>query len=407
MREFRTEGTHFTINGRPIHLRGMVENCEFPLTGYAPMDEASWERVFRIARSYGLNHTSLSYCPPEAAFKAADRVGFYLQPEGPSWANHGSSLGDGKPIDQFIFDETNRMVRYYGNYPCFCMLAYGNEPRGAHQVEYLTRFIDHWKAKDRRRVYTGADVGMSRRWCRLTTIWSNRVREGSTGHPCPNRRRTTRPSSGNSTCSMSPMRWVSGASFPTFRDTEHTGVYKARNFELFRDLLQRQGMGDEARRFLMASGKLQALCYKAEIEKSLRTKGSAGFQLLCLTDYSGQGTALVGLLNALWQEKGYMTAKEFRRFCNSTVPLTRLPKFVYLSDDTLTAPVELYHYGRMPLHNAVIDWKLNDAAGAVLETGTFLPTAVPIGSCSLRSQEIRVPPAHLPALHPSSPNRIR
>src|SRR6185312_16088310 len=118
MREFGIDGTHFTVNGRRIHLRGMVENCEFPLTGYAPMDEPSWERIFRIARSYGLNHFRFhSYCPPEAAFQAADRVGFYLQPEGPSWANHGSSLGDGKPIDRFIFDETNRMAHYYGNYP--------------------------------------------------------------------------------------------------------------------------------------------------------------------------------------------------------------------------------------------------------------------------------------------------
>ncbi|WP_431211127.1 sugar-binding domain-containing protein [Puia sp. P3] len=40
MREFRVKGTRFEVNGRPVYLRGTVENCVFPLTGYAPMDEA-------------------------------------------------------------------------------------------------------------------------------------------------------------------------------------------------------------------------------------------------------------------------------------------------------------------------------------------------------------------------------
>ena len=85
MREFTIKGKMFYINGRQTMLRGTVENCDFPLTGYAPTDEASWERVFRICRSYGLNHMRFhSFCPPEAAFKAADKVGFYLQPAGPS-----------------------------------------------------------------------------------------------------------------------------------------------------------------------------------------------------------------------------------------------------------------------------------------------------------------------------------
>lgn len=383
MREFGIEGTHFTINGHAIHLRGMVENCEFPLTGYAPMDEPSWERIFRIARSYGLNHMRFhSYCPPEAAFEAADRVGFYLQPEGPSWANHGSSLGDGKPIDPFIFDETNRMARYYGNYPCFCMMAYGNEPRGGHQVAYLTRFVDYWKVKDRRRVYTGADVGMS--WP-LVPANDYMVRSGPRGlnwTALPESETDYRSVIDKFTVPYVTHEMGQWCAFPDLSEIpKYTGVYKAKNFELFRDLLQRQGMGDEARRFLMASGKLQALCYKAEIEKSLRTKGSAGFQLLCLTDYSGQGTAPVGVLDALWQEKGYMTAGQFSRFCNSTVPLARIPRFVYTNADTLSAAIELYHYGPQPLHQAVIDWKVRNETGGVLATGSFGPMDVPIGNC--------------------------
>jgi len=145
MREITIRGKWFYVNGRKTQLRGTVENCDFPLTGYAPMDVASWERVFRICKKYGLNHMRFhSFCPPEAAFEAADLVGFYLQPEGPSWPNHDSSLGDGKPVDQFLMDETIRMSKEYGNHASFTMMAVGNEPRGR-WVPWVTKFVLYWK----------------------------------------------------------------------------------------------------------------------------------------------------------------------------------------------------------------------------------------------------------------------
>src|SRR5699024_6506593 len=146
-------------------LRGTVENCNFPITGYPPMDVKSWLHVFKVCKSYGLNEMRFhSYCPPKAAFKAADLVGIYLHVEGPSWANHGSSLGSGAPIDQYIYDETNKIDQFYGNHPSYCMLAYGNEPRGGGQVKYLNKFINYWEAKDDRHLYTGASTGMSWPW---------------------------------------------------------------------------------------------------------------------------------------------------------------------------------------------------------------------------------------------------
>lgn len=382
MREFKVNGTHFEINGRPVYLRGTVENCVFPLTGYAPMDEPAWERVFRIARSFGLNHMRFhSYCPPEAAFMAADRVGFYLQPEGPSWANHGSSLGDGKPIDQFIFDETNRMGRAYGNYASYCMLAYGNEPRGGHQVEYLTKFIHYWKDKDSRRVYTGASVANS--WP-LVPDNEYMIKSGARGLSW----KGLPEASGDYAAAIAAFKvpyvthemgqWCV---FPDLSEIpQYTGVYKEKNFELFRELLQQQGMGDEARKFLMASGQLQVLCYKAEIEKSLRTPGEGGFQLLSLNDYPGQGTALVGVLNAFWRPKGYITAAQWRHFCNATVPLAKMPKFVFTNEETLEVPVEMYHYGKAPLRHVMVDWILKDNHGMVVSKGGFPMDSIAIGS---------------------------
>ncbi|MBQ7685966.1 MAG: beta-glucuronidase, partial [Bacteroidaceae bacterium] len=164
MRKFEIRGKMFYVNGHEVQLRGTVENCDFPLTGYAPMDIASWERVFRRCKEYGLNHMRFhSYCPPNAAFAAADKVGFYLQPEGPSWPNHGVALGNGRPIDTYLMEETIRMAKDYGNHPSFCMLACGNEPAGR-WVDWVSKFVDYWKATDTRRVYTGASVGGSWQW---------------------------------------------------------------------------------------------------------------------------------------------------------------------------------------------------------------------------------------------------
>ncbi len=127
------------------------------------MDEAGWEQQFVIAKAHGLNHMRFhSWCPPEAAFRAADKTGFYLQPEGPGWVNHGTSMGDGRPVDKYMYEETDRMADWYGNYASFCMEAPGgNEPAGRNQVKFLTDFIHYWQAKDKRRVYTGASVGNS------------------------------------------------------------------------------------------------------------------------------------------------------------------------------------------------------------------------------------------------------
>lgn len=381
MREFKAAGRQFTINGRPVFLRGTVNNCEFPLTGYPAMDEEAWTRIFKISKAHGLNHMRFhSWCPPEAAFKAADKIGFYLQPEGPSWANHGTSIGEGKPIDQFIYDETGRMEKAFGNYASYCMLAYGNEPRGK-QVEYLTKFNDYWKKKDSRRLYTGASVGGS--W---PVIPNNEfmVRAGARGlawNKMPESITDYAPLIEKFSVPFVAHEMGQYCVFPDFKEIKkYTGVYRAKNLELFEEDLKDHDMGDEAERFLMASGKLQALAYKNEIEKALRTPGYSGYQLLALNDYPGQGTALVGVLNAFWEEKGYITAKEFRRFSNTTVPLLRTAKFVYGNDESFEGAVEITHYGKTEIPNARISWKITNERSSVLLSGNLDPMTISIGS---------------------------
>ena len=382
MREITIKGKNFYVNGRKTMLRGTVENCVFPFTRYAPMDKESWERVFRICKSYGLNHMRFhSYCPPEAAFIAADMVGFYLQPEGPSWPNHGSSLGDGRPIDNYLMLETQRLTKRYGNYASYTMLASGNEPRGR-WVAWVSKFVDYWKNTDPRRVYTGASVGGSWAWQPRNQYHVKAGARGLAWGARPESRSDFRrwiDTVGQPFVSHETGQWCA---FPNFDEIDkYTGVNKAKNFELFREDLADSDMGELGHKFMMASGKLQALCYKHEIEKTLRTPDYAGFQLLSLNDYSGQGTALVGVLDAFWDEKGYINAEQFRRFCSETVPLIRTDKFVYRSNETLEADVEVAHFGSAPLKSVNVAYALKDRLGSVYATGRWENVDIPIGRC--------------------------
>lgn len=388
MREWATQGTQFLLNGRPVFLRGTLECAIFPETGFPPTDTGSWMRIFRIARAHGLNHMRFhSWCPPEAAFIAADFSGFYLHVECASWANQGSSIGDGKPIDNYLYEESKRIVDAYGNHPSFSFLLYGNEPAGEHQEQWLTGFITYWKKKDTRRLYSSG-AG----WPLLPATDFNSTAEpriqgwgqglSSIINALPPKTdydweniisRYNKP-----TVSHEIGQWCV---YPDFREIDqYKGVLKARNFEIFRDRLNEHGLGYLADSFLLASGKLQVLCYKADIEAALRTKGFGGFQLLDLHDFPGQGTALVGVLNAFWNEKGYVKPEEYRRFCNSTVPLVRLPKMIYTNAETLRAEAEIAHFGEKELIGVTAEWTLSNQEGETVARGQFPTLDIPIGN---------------------------
>jgi hypothetical protein len=388
MRDFSTQGTQFTINGRPTFLRGTLECAIFPKTGYPPTDVASWMRIYKICRSYGLNHMRFhSWTPPEAAFEAADRSGFYLSVECSSWAKQGATIGDGKPLDQYIYDESNRVVKTFGNHPSFCMMVYGNEPAGKNHKALLTSFVEYWKNKDARRLYTSgsgwpiineADYNSSPD--PRIQRWGEGLKSIINGQPPRSDYDWTDITSKwqHPTVSHEIGQWCV---YPDFKEIKkYSGPLKAKNFEIFRDQLKRNGMGSLADSFLLASGKLQALCYKADIEAALRTPGFGGFQLLDLHDFPGQGTALVGVLNAFWEDKGYITGKEYSRFCNSIVPLARFPKMIYQNNEVLSVSVEVAQFSGAPLTNVTPQWSISDASGKILFRGQLPKTNIPLGN---------------------------
>ena len=388
MREFSTRGTQFTINGRPVFLRGTLECAIFPKTGYPPTDMASWMHIFKVCRSYGLNHMRFhSWCPPAAAFEAADRSGFYLQIECSSWANSGAAVGEGRPLDKYLYEESNRMINAYGNHPSFCMMAYGNEPAGQHLEKYLDDFVNYWKEKDSRRLYTTAagwpvipdnDYNSSpnpriQQWGQgLKSVLNTWPARGDYDW------RDTIAKWQHPTVSHEIGQWCV---YPDFSEiSKYTGVLKAKNFEIFQRTLQQHDMGHLADSFLLASGKLQVLCYKADIEAALRTPGFGGFQLLDLHDFPGQGTALVGVLNPFWEDKGYVTGAAYSRFCNAVVPLARMPRFIYLNDEVLEVPLEVANFSESALRHVTPVWTIKEPTGKILWQGKLPLTDIAIGN---------------------------
>jgi hypothetical protein len=388
MREFKTEGTRFTINGRPTFIRGTLECAIFPKTGYPSTDVDEWRRIFNVCKAHGLNNMRFhSWCPPEAAFQAADQTGVYLQVECSSWANQGSSIGDGKPIDDWVYKEAESILEAYGNHPSFCMMAYGNEPAGNNQREFLSEFVHHFRSQDPRRVYTGAAGWPYIEGVDYFNAPEARIQGwGQELNSIINKEPPQTLFDYSEIIRKIPLPYVSHeigqwCVYPNFREiNKYTGVLKAKNFEIFQETLKENHMGHLADSFLLASGKLQALCYKADIEAALRTKDFAGFQLLDLHDFPGQGTALVGVLDPFWEEKGYISPEEYNRFCNHTVPLVRLPKRIFYDNEIIEAAVEAAHFGTDELKDIITSWKLTAINQEIVAEGTFKKRDIPIGN---------------------------
>lgn len=372
--------SQFKLNGRTIYLRGTHHGGDFPLTGYPPTDVAYWRKIFQINKDWGINHVRFhSFCPPEAAFQAADELGIYLQPEPGMW----NTVSPGTPMEKMLYEETERMIKAYGNHPSFLLLSPSNEPKGRWK-EAFDKWIAYYREKDPRRLYDngtghterevpdldkGADFLVMQRigqkMLRGNTAWFGKDYGASLENiEIP-------------VASHELGQWVSYPDYDVIK--KFTGYMRPGNYEIFRDSLAKKGLLSRNKDFAFASGKYQLTCYKEEIEANLRTPKMYGFQLLDLHDYLGQGTALVGILDAFWEEKGYATAKEFRRFNSETVPLARLYKRTFTTDEKFEVETEIAHFGEKPLENAVAYWKIADASGKVFASGEFPAKRIEIG----------------------------
>lgn len=404
--EVGVNGTQITVNGRKIFLRGTLECAVFPKTGYPPTHPDEWKRILKIIRDYGFNHVRFhSWCPPEAAFAMADELGLYFQIECSSWAGNGTSnLGEGAPVDAWLYEEARALIKAYGNHPSFLLMAYGNEPAGEHHRDYLAKWVAYWKKEEPRRLHTSAAGWPSLPENQYDNMTEPRVHLMGDRLTSPlNFLPPSTTADYKIFVNETPRPIISHeigewCVYPDFSEIpKYTGLLKAKNFEIFRDSLDANHMGDQSRDFLQASGKLQVLCYREDIEAALRTKGFGGFQVLQANDFPGQGTALVGWLNPFWESKGYTSPEEFRRFNNSTVLLARLERRIFSTRDTLRADIEVSHFEARSTGNAHPYWKLVSEDGKVHASGDLpvrsipVDNGIPLGSIEVRLSDLPAP----------------
>ena len=414
LRDFHVEGRTLIINGIPTFLRGKHDGCVFPLTGYAPMNVADWMRYFDILKAYGFNHVRFhSWCPPAAAFEAADLKGFYLQPELPLWG--GVSDQADSPINSFLIREGKGIMDNFGNHPSFVCFSTGNELWDS--IDGMKEITRQLREYDNRHLYAlGSNLHLGWAGEQGTEDFIVACRVG--GHNDATYGSHVRSSFSfadaidggwlNATYPNTRMNFDGGVSqtvkpviahetgqfqiYPNARElNKYTGVLKPYNLERFCTLTRTKHGIDKVERFFRASGALSLLCYKADMEMSLRTAGLAGFQMLDIQDFPGQGTALVGLLDAFMDSKGLTTPEEFSTFNGQVVPLWESESYTWHNHEVLKGTVKLFNYTEKPLQNINLDWTLTDpATGQCLKNGSLTQNEVTRGLAELGTLQINL-----------------
>ncbi|MEG1635402.1 MAG: glycoside hydrolase family 2, partial [Rikenellaceae bacterium] len=378
-RHIEHDANRMKINGKPLFLRGTLDCCVFPLTGTPPTDRESWSKWFTTVKEWGMNHIRFhSWCPPSAAFEAADRLGLYLQIELPLWS---TTIKKDSSLINFLRSEGDRIFEEYGNHPSFCLFTLGNELQSDFDV--LGALLKDIRRNDGRQLYSTTSFTFEKGHGTkpetaddfFITQWTDKgwVRgQGVFNQQSPTFDKNFRASIEGLTVPLITHEIGQYSVYPDISEIKkYTGVLDPINFKSVEADLKSKGLIDKAPAYLMASGRLAALLYKEEIERALKTDGISGFQLLSLSDFPGQGTALVGLLNAFGESKGVTSAKEFSEAASPVTPLMLFPKATYTSDEQFMATVDVANYHLADIVSHDIEWSATDGNGVKLFSGNI------------------------------------
>lgn len=390
IRDFRGNDGKLALNGRHIFLRSEANCCVFPATGHMPMTAAEWETVLAVYRSYGVNCMRFhSHCPPEAAFTAADGLGMLMQPELSHW-NPRTAFEDEAGFCYYR-TELEQILLHLANHPSFVMMTLGNElTSGALGLKRMGMLIGMAKNMDTTRLYA---IG-SNNYCENSIgtdpfsdfytsacFYQTQLRGTSalmTGHI-----NQCYPGTGTDySAAMKQIRTeFSGPVFgfevgqyevlPDFDEwAAHQGVTRGDNYLAIRRRAQALGFLPEWKKRVEATGELALLAYREEVEAALRTGEFSGLSLLSLQDFPGQGTALVGMLNAHLQPKPFDFARpeRFKRFFNDRVPLVLMEKYTWRSGEEMRLTVKIANY-RKEDFTAPCTLRLMERQTVLLEAG--------------------------------------
>jgi hypothetical protein len=398
LRTFGSQDGRLALNGRKIFLRGETNCCVFPETGHMPMTVEEWTRVLNTYRAYGVNCMRFhSHCPPDAAFTAADELGMLMQPELSHW-NPQTALEDDKSWAHYRM-ELRQILLTYANHPSFVMLTPGNELcAGALGYKRMSMLVQEAKALDSTRLYANGSnnfcnnpIGPDPTGDFFTAMSHYGTMMRGTSATMIGHMNRQYPSA-NTTFDEAVSRIREEFAGPVFgfevgqyeilpdrgEWEGHIGVTRPDNYRHIYQRIDELGYGEDWNRRVEATGELSLLAYREEVEAALRTEGYSGLSLLGLQDFPGQGTALVGMLDARLKTKPYPFAspERFRRVFSDLVPLALLPKYTYTDIETLSAAIKIANYTRVDI-SAPCTVRLNDG-DTVLRESVF-HTSYPSG----------------------------
>ena len=400
-RSIQREGRAIRINGRRIFLRGTVDKAVYPTTGYPPMTLDEWLSTLATVKRFGFNHVRFhTWCPPEAAFEAADRLGLYLAPETPFWvdnwtvktASYPKLLGYDSEVVDFVRNEISRISTAYGNHPSFALFSIGNEFGMDSDWGLVNELLTEIKDRDPRRLYnaTGARkiVTADDYWVTHSTAQARTRATGETAGQA--RTRGLGPphtlwdfSEALDGVELPIVAHETGQRvvFPNLDELipKFTGPLRPYNLVRLQEALKSSGLADQAADFTEASASFQYVQHKAEHEAVLRSAELAGYHQLVLNDYTGHSEALAGILDPFFEEKGVITAGQVRQWNSETVLLARFGSYTWTLGDLFSAEVEVAHFGPVDLLGFQPVWSLKTASGKPVAEGRLGPLDVATG----------------------------
>ncbi len=407
-RSIQRKGRNIYINGRRIFLRGTVNKVVYPKTGHPPMTLGEWLDEFKTVKEYGFNHVRFhTWCPPEAAFEAADRLGLYLAPETPFWvdnwtvktASYPKLLGYDSAVVDFVRNEISRISKAYGNHPSFVLFSIGNEFGMDSDWHLVNELLAEIKERDPRRLYnaTGARkiVGTDDYWVTHSTAQARTRATGQTRGPARTRGlgppHTSWDFSEALDATELPVVAHETGQRVVYPDLsalipKFTGPLRPHNLVRLQKAVEKSAVAAQVGAFKKASARFQYVQHKAEHEGLLRSAQLAGYHQLVLNDYTGHSEALAGILDPFYEEKGVVTAEEVRQWNSETVLLVRFPSYTWTIGDLFSAEVEVAHFGPRDLVDANIGWSLTTVSGETVAEGSLDSADVATGGVTKLEQ---------------------
>ena len=369
-----SEGAYLTCNGRRIFLRCETNVGLFPEMGHTPMSRSAWSEILKTYQSYGINCVRFhSWCPPEELFCAADEAGMLVQAELSNWDPH--TAFETEESFEYYKTELLAVLRTYASHPSFVMLTLGNELHcNETGRKRMTELLQLARKADQTRLFAIAsnpfygDQGTDQDSDFFTAsgFYGEIMRgtssgmEGHLNH------------GGNGTCHnydllmrkirtayQKPVFAFEAGQYeilPDFEElSEFHGAAVPANLSSVKEQVVERGFFHEWEKRVSASGELALIAYREEIEAVMRTPELSGISLLGLQDFTGQGTALIGMLNSHLQSKPYPFARSerFRSFFCAALPLAEMKKRTYSTEEDLEVHVLLANYGKADISGPI------------------------------------------------------